>query len=293
SGYFRGVLEAFRLSLRSARANTNVPFDILVVDNNSCRAVDRFIRDEQAKGNIQYHLRSDRNLGSVNAAVQGLRAAPGDAVVYADCDVLFREGWLEQLLSVKEAFPEAGIVCGVPVRYATEAQLALARSVFGADPGTRIEQGTFVSDAVLSEWAQSIGLTLEKYKSSQNVPDFDLRLSRGANIAYAGGGHFAYLTTSDVISRSTHPRTDKLVPGKCPGFDAQITDLGLPSISTPEPVFFHLGNCLAEEWVQREYVRLMGRRPPRAACDPAERKSKLSASRRIPRSIRALFNTAD
>ena len=269
TGYFEGVLEVFRLSLLSARENTTAPFDVLVLDNNSCDEVNEFLQQERHDGNVQYHIRCDRNFGTVNATVQALRASPGELVVYADCDVFFRPQWLETLIAVQEAFPEAGMICGVPIRHAKEEQLVLSRSVFSAVPGTVIEEGDFVPRSTLEDWAHSIGLSLEEYSSRPSVRSFDLRLSRGGVTAYAGGGHFAYLTTAPVINRSTHPRTDKLVPARAPGFDVQITGFGLPTIATPEPVFFHLGNYLGEDWVQREYRRLVGHRPPRSACQPS------------------------
>lgn len=268
-GYFRAALDIFRFSLLSARANTDVAFDVLVVDNDSCRQVDRFLRDEQRAGRIQYVVRCDRNLGTVNATVQALRAAPGELIAFADYDVFFRQGWLEKLVAVQSAFPEAGIVCGVPIRNAPDAQLGLARDTFGSDGRTTLEEGSFVADAVLEEWAGSIGLSLDEYRNHPNVRDTDLRLTRGAVTAYAGGGHFAYLTTAETVDRSRHPRTDKLVPRRHPGFDVQMTELGLPTLSTAEPVFFHLGNVLSERWVQAEYARLVGRRPGRAATEAA------------------------
>ena len=268
-GYFRSALDIFRFSLLSARENTDVAFDVLVVDNDSCKEVDRFLRAEQRAGNIQYVIRCDRNVGTVNATVQALRAAPGELIAFADYDVLFRERWLEELMSVQTAFPEAGIVCGVPIRNSPDAQLAVARDVFGSDGRTVVEEGSFVAGAVLEEWAASIGMSLEEYLNHPNVRNTDLRLTRGGATAYAGGGHFAYLTTADAVGRSAHPRTDKLVPKRCPGYDVQITNLGIPTLSTARPVFYHLGNCLAEEWVQTEYTRLVGRRAPRAATQPA------------------------
>jgi len=265
-GYFRALLEVFRLALLSARANTSIPFDVLVVDNASCSAVDRFLRHGLRDGTIQYHLRSDRNLGVVNATVQALRAAPGEFVVYADCDVFFRNQWLEQLIAVKQAFPEVAIVSGVPMRNASDAQIENVLRVFGSDRDTVVEEGDLLSNEILREWAESVGRTLESYLSATTTRESDVRLRRGAVTAYAGGIHMGYLTTPDMIDRSVHPRTDKLVQPRAAGFDMQMSALGLPWVSTPEPVFFHLGNRLGEGWVQSEYARLVGRRPPHAAC---------------------------
>lgn len=73
-GYFEGQVESLELCLASLRAHADEPFELLVVDNTSCREVKRYLLGEQESGRIDY-------LVSQPAQRRGGQRHPADAAI--------------------------------------------------------------------------------------------------------------------------------------------------------------------------------------------------------------------
>ena len=88
-GYWAHSLDVLELCLQSLRANTQKPFDLMVLDNGSCTDVQAYLLDQYRDKAIQYFIFSEHNLGKVGAWNVLFSAAPGEIVAYADSDVYF------------------------------------------------------------------------------------------------------------------------------------------------------------------------------------------------------------
>ena len=115
TGYFEQRLEVLKLSLASLQTHTTRPFDLMIFDNGSCQPVVDLLRGLERAGQIDYLLLSRQNIGQIGALQILFNAAPGEIIAYHDDAIFFYPGWLEAHLKILEAFPQAGMVSGLPV----------------------------------------------------------------------------------------------------------------------------------------------------------------------------------
>ncbi len=115
AGYYSESLEVLRRCLGSLLASTGGDYDLMVFDNGSCAQARGYLLEQEAAGNIDFLLLSERNLGKAGAWNMAFAAAPGEVIAYADSDVYFHPGWLQAHLDALEAFPSAGMITGMPL----------------------------------------------------------------------------------------------------------------------------------------------------------------------------------
>lgn len=95
--------------LKSVYQHTNIPFELILVDNGSTDDTrDYLINFAQANKNVEL-IFNDNNLGFAAGCNQGLRKVHGDYVLLLNNDVIVTEGWLEKLISHLEQSPDIGM----------------------------------------------------------------------------------------------------------------------------------------------------------------------------------------
>lgn len=264
-GYFRGQLDSLKLCLASIRHHADQPVDLLVVDNGSCDEVRAYLQDELASGNIDYLILNSHNLGKANGKLQILRSAPGDLVFYSDGDIYYRPGWVQAHLDVLKAFPNVGLVGGVPLRIQADYYtLGTLHWVEGNETQLSVERGDLIPEEWTRAFLKSVGVPdrdFEKYFEKWRDLK-DCRVTSNGVTAYVGASHAQYLTSREVIARLPHQRfglalntTDDQV------FDRAIEDAGLLRLSTDRPFVYHIGNTISEDWLVDEFKRLMQQSP--------------------------------
>ena len=99
-----------RTFLESVYANTNRPFEIILVDNGSALPVQRLVTEFQKSHDNLVYVRNPRNEGFGYACNQGMACARGDVVVVINNDVQVPSGWLSRMLAVLAADANVGMV---------------------------------------------------------------------------------------------------------------------------------------------------------------------------------------
>ncbi|MCZ7618788.1 MAG: glycosyltransferase [Myxococcota bacterium] len=93
--------------LRSiGQAETRASYEVIVVDDEPGRGLHSALRDVA----FLRWVCNARNEGFVESCNRGAREARGEELVFLNNDTLVTDGWLDQLLATREAFPEAGII---------------------------------------------------------------------------------------------------------------------------------------------------------------------------------------
>src|SRR5262245_28835257 len=118
----RDNLVFLKLCLASVLANTDVPFEIIAVDNGSSDGTSEFLRELEQSHRCVRTLRNDDNFGFARAINQGLTAAVGDVLVLLNDDTVVPPGWLGPLCQ-HAASPGIGLVGPVTNRIGNEAQV--------------------------------------------------------------------------------------------------------------------------------------------------------------------------
>jgi glycosyltransferase involved in cell wall biosynthesis len=245
AGYWEQSLDVLELCIASLRANTHAPFDLMVFDNGSCPEVIRVLQELQAVGALQYLILSDTNVGLAAARNFLFGAAPGEYVAYTDSDVYFYPGWLEAEMQVLEAFPNVGMVSGVPTVHNFGKFTDSTIKRVEENPEIVLERGRFIPDEWVIQYAESIGKSEAYLRQYEHIEHIRLTF-RGVR-AYATATHFQFLARSSVL-RKLPPSPVPAAGVQGPGFDKALDDYGYMRLSVDGVFIYHLGNTLTDEW---------------------------------------------
>jgi len=244
SGYYAQSLDVLKLCLNSLRANTIEPYDLMIFDNGSGEETQRYLREEYAKGNIQYLTFSEINLGKGGAWNFVFSAAPGEIIAYADSDILFRKGWLSESLELLDGFPNVGMVTGRPLRSKEQYYsntLAWAEQAMGV----RLEKGQFIAWDVFCEHSLSCGVSVKQTEEWFQI-SHDWKLTYGNLCAYAGAAHFQFVAKKQIL-QSLLPFDMDRPMGQVRALDEILNEKKYLRLMTCDPLVAHLGNVLPSD----------------------------------------------
>ena len=271
SGYFRGQLDSLKLCLASLRAHADRPFDLLVVDNGSCAEVRGYVVEELQAGRIDMLILNKRNLGKMNAQMQILHATSASLIFYSDGDIYYRPGWMQAHLEVLNAFPEVGLVGGIPLRNQANCHTESTRR--WADNKTdkvHLEKGNLIPEEWTRDFLRSVG---EERFIENWIQNEDWRMTRQGVIAYIGASHMQFLIPRNAINAIPQRRfSQALNTEEDQHLDYSIEEAGFLRLSAAEPLVYHIGNTISEPWLVDQYLRLVNR--PHTVSRPAQGKSQ-------------------
>jgi glycosyltransferase involved in cell wall biosynthesis len=190
SGYYAEMLDVIKICLDSLIANSDLPHDLMVFDNGSCREMQEYLRGLQEQGHIQYLLLSDKNLGKGGAWNILLAGAPGEIIAYTDSDAYFYPGWLSRSVQLLETYPRVGMVTARPFR---QNETANSKTLAWATKtrGVKVENGGFITWEDFWSFVRSLGNSEEQarewFKTSQ-----DTRLTYKGVSAIVGASHWQF-----------------------------------------------------------------------------------------------------
>jgi len=253
SGFHEHSLEVLEACLESILATTPDPFDLMVFDNHSCPEVRDYLTGMLKQDKIQYLVLSDTNIGKIGAWNFLFGAARGEYVAYADGDMLFRPGWLEDARKIFAAFPNVGMVTGCPVR--NPAEVLAGTLEWGRTKGS-LEEGTFIDWDAYLELALSIGW--DEAKAQQRYKkDRDYLLEVHGQQALAGAGHFQFVAPRQILQEALPLPSEAPMRGER-ALDQKINDLGYLRLCSLKPYVYHMGNQpVSQQAVARHRPRLL------------------------------------
>lgn len=257
SGYYAQSLDVFKACLNSLWAHSDIPYDLLVFDNASCTEVRAWLNEQHEAGRIQYLVLSDKNLGKAAAWNFVFAAAPGELIAYADADIYFEKSWLSALVKVLDAFPNAGMVTGIPMW--SPAQFSTATVAWAEQTeGVTLERGKLLAWEDYWKHARSLGQeeaeARENFGKQEDLRIEDRRLvieDQGTHHLslstryYVGAGHFQFITRKSVLQQVLPIPADKPM-GQVRRLDVAINERGYLRLSTPEWWVRHMGNVVPD-----------------------------------------------
>jgi len=246
SGYWEKSLDVLALFFESLYVSADLPFDLMVFDNNSCKEAQEYLLEQRRQGRIQYLTLSEYNLKKLGAMDYLFSCAPGEFVAFVDSDVYFLPGWLEASLEVLEAFPEAGQVSAIPTIDKSKHYLESTRRGILADSSIKVEQGgDLIPDAFVNAHCMSIGKEKPDYLK-QSEPRNDVRITRGSASAYVSAQDFQFITRREIIRKALPLQVrnpdEYYDPIYSPVFEAKLDELGYWRLSTTKYLIHHMGN---------------------------------------------------
>ncbi len=244
AGYFAERMAVTRLSLDSLIANTPQPYDLFVFDNGSCQALVDYLRHLRDEGAINYLILSKSNIGKVGALHVMFNAAPGEIIAYADDDIFFLPGWLDEHMQVLQAYPQVGLVTGFYIRshmrYATHSLRA-----FAEQDGVQVAHGQLLPPQLEQHYIENMGRTLESYQQEVQGLE-DLQFTYNGVKAWASAGHHQFLAYRQVILNAL-PAWDGQLMGKMIELENAVDSMGYLRLSTYTPCTRLLGNVISAQ----------------------------------------------
>lgn len=100
-----------RLCTDYIRKNTDMPYELVIVDNGSADGTREYFEGLSKELDVRY-LRNGANLGPIVAINQGIKASKYEYICQIHNDVvIFEKGWLSRIVSIMESDPNIGIAC--------------------------------------------------------------------------------------------------------------------------------------------------------------------------------------
>ena len=241
SGFYADMLDVLDACLKSVRATTDIPFDLMLFDNASCEQVRAYLLDEYANNNIQYLFLSDKNLGKGGAWNIILSGAPGEIIAYSDNDCYYHKGWLEESLKILETYPKAGMVTSRPFR--TKPEL-FSNTVKWAEASAevQVEHGDIIPFETFREFDLSLGQTEEEIKIHYDTSE-DVKLKYKDIPAIVGASHWQFLTYKDRIAEFLPFHMDRPM-GQVRQLDQRMNDAGYLRLMPIKPCVMNMSNTL-------------------------------------------------
>jgi hypothetical protein len=247
-GYYAEMLDVLKMCLSSLWAHSDLPFDLFIFDNASCPEVRAYLSSEHEAGRIRYLVLSAENLGKAAAWNFVFAAAPGEIIAYADADIYFEQGWLSALVGVLDAFPNAGMVTGIPMwsppQYST-ATVAWAETA----EGVTLERGKLLGWDDYWKHARSLGQEEAEARANYDsqtdmvLSITNLRSPITNHRLFIGAGHFQFVARKSVLMDVLPIEADKPM-GQVRRLDVAINERGYLRLSTSQWWVRHLGNTL-------------------------------------------------
>ena len=103
-------LDYTKVFIQSLYQFTKVPFELIIVDNNSNQdTIDLLKELEKSDYSIKV-IFNNKNLGFPKGINQAIKAASGNYILIANNDIVVTKGWIERMLKIAESDPKIGLV---------------------------------------------------------------------------------------------------------------------------------------------------------------------------------------
>jgi hypothetical protein len=241
-GYFAELPDVLRLMLASLRQNTGQAYDLLVFDNGSCPAAQRILAQMAEGGWIDFLVLSQHNLGKLGALNWIFGAMSNPWLCYSDSDVLFKPGWLEAAMGIARAFPQAGMIGGVPAFFDVLQDKGTAHRLYLDLPGYRAT--TFRPEEwVVDEYSQSVGVSAEQTVEYHQREFILLEELNSGTRALVGASHMQFLSPQAAVKailplKAAHA----LEKSETRLLDTGMDEKGYVHLATETSFVYHMGN---------------------------------------------------
>jgi len=251
-GYYKDSFEVFNMSLQSILKTSATKLKISVVSNGSCNEVNTKLSKMQNIGLIDELIIEKEAIGKINSILKALRTAQERLITITDADVLFLNGWEEEVIKVFKSFPKAGMVSPVPIfrtqlRHTTNIWL---RYFFS----NKLKFREVKNPEALTRFANSIGWSY----LSDNLKDVILTLnSKNNTTAVVGNSHFVGTYKKEVFAMLPSGNSTFKLGGSSEELytDLPVIKSGGYRLATYDNFAYHLGNTI-EPWMLEENARI-------------------------------------
>ncbi len=255
-GYYSEAYDIFTKSISSLIHTVSSRYvNITLINNASISEVDDFARNLQNDGKIDTYIKHSVNRGKADSIVGAAKASFEPFITITDADVLFKNGWINEIDRAYENNFQAGVVAPFP---APNLKATFTVSTWLSLNPLKIRFGNIVSDKDLRFFAATLG-----------IPDFFNQRDLSHQFYYVvnrsepyliGSGHFVATYRREVFERLEYKATNMGLKGGLRLIEQTVDRLGLRRISVQKYMVHHMGNRL-EPWIESEFNNVMSAEP--------------------------------
>ena len=253
AGYFQHRLDVTRLTLESILMNTPEPFELLVFDNGSCKAMTDFLKELNQAGKIDTLVLSQQNIGKLNALWRIANLAQGEVIAYTDDDVYHLPGWLPKHLQILDTYPNVGAVTGFYIKQrvvmSSDNTLQWVAD-YEKDHPEMVQRGNLIPRKWEDEYMDNSGRTQERYQSEIAGVE-DILVDYEGVKAWVSAHHFQVLIPKrvllEVLSEMLEDGWSDLMMGRMVELDDRMDAKGDLRLTTHDQTMRLLGNAIDDE----------------------------------------------
>jgi hypothetical protein len=287
AGYFQERFDVTRLCINSLIANTDLPHDLLIMDNGSCEMMVDFLSDLRKQGLVDYLLLSRENIGKIGAMQIIAKAAPGEIIAYTDDDIFFFPGWLDAHLKLIDTYPQVGMVTGFYIR--SRVQSAIASTLkFTQLPDVKTTRGNLIPREWEEEYILNSNRTWESYRAEVNGLE-DIEISYHGLESWVSAHHFQFVSPKKVLLNALPSGWSGNLMGQMLDLENVIDSQGFLRLCTRQQTVHLLGNSLSPH-MQREAQNLGMELAKGKSTQTASGLKKFARQPGIRRIIYAVYN---
>lgn len=248
-GYFKDAYKIFELCLFSLIKSSSFFSNVSVISNKCSDEVNERLLSLYRQNYIEELIIEKEGIGKINSILKALRTVDERLITITDADVLFLNGWDENIFEVFKSVPQAGSVCPVPV-YRKHFQMTsnIWLKYFFSN---RVFFERVKNPEAMTKFANSIGWPWldEKYKDVIGVLK-----SKNGNLSVLGCSHFVATYKKEVFEYLPQENSIYLVDGdsEFKYTDEPVLKANGFRLSTYDNYAYHLGNVL-EDWMLEEF----------------------------------------
>jgi hypothetical protein len=245
-GFYKDSINVFKLSLDSIISSVNSNCAITVVNNGSYSKVTELLNSYFSEKKIDSVIHHNKNIGKIDALIGAAKGAREKLITYTDSDILFENGWQQNVEKIFIEFPNVGSVSPIPVRkgifYATSSVL---KQVLIGNLKIKFEPIPENFDSY-NKYLSSINWNKET-SEAQLWPIISSRTCK----AIIGSGHQVLTIDSDILNQYIPKKPSLILVGGDSEYkyvDEPIDFSGKLRLSTYNNYAYHMGNT-TESWM--------------------------------------------
>ncbi len=252
--YFKFGLNFTKLCIESLLKTIHAKSAITVVNNGSCREITTYLQELYTKGKIDQLIHFKSNIGKIDAVISIAKTTSEDLITITDGDVLFKDGWIQEVEKVFVNFPEAGMVSPVP--HGTLFMTHTSNTIFDALLKGNLKFQSLCDQEEMLQFANSIGRQSSMYKNKQFLEN-QLTVSRKGFSAIVGCGHFVSTLRKEVFKHTPNQKSKLAYAASADRdyIDQPVEKAGLWRLATVGNYAYHIGN-IPENWIEKKFLKI-------------------------------------
>lgn len=242
-GYFEKLFEVLKLSLESLLQTVHAGTAITLINNDCSAEVSSYLQELLRTKRIDQLVENSINKGKIDPVVSVMKGVLEPLITITDADVLFKNGWQQEVEKIFFTIPSVGMVSPLP----QPAQFKYFCSwswYFGFTRNCFTMKENSDLDAVKKFKESTTGFT-----EFSGIEERPLGISYNGVEAIIGAGHFC-ATYNRVILNNIPSQSSgvEFAGAEVLFLDKPVEETGMLRLATSKGWVYHMGN-VAESWM--------------------------------------------